>query len=61
MLWKQLQESTVISLSCDGLLERATQSDQSLRAFSVPLIHLNKQTAFKDTELLGFGEKCPEF
>lgn len=40
MLWKQLEdESTVISLSCDSLLERATQLDQSFCAFSVPLIH----------------------
>lgn len=44
MLWKQLQdESTVISLSCDSLLERATQLDQSFCAFSVPLIHFNRR------------------
>lgn len=41
MLWKQLEdESTVISLSCDSLLERATQLDQSFCAFRVHLIHL---------------------
>ncbi len=44
MLWKQLEdESTVISLSCDSLLERATQLDQSFCAFSVPLINLNNK------------------
>lgn len=38
MLYEQLEdESTVISLSCDSLLERATQLDQSFCAFSVPL------------------------
>lgn len=43
MLWKQLEnESTVMSLSCDHWLERATQLDQSFCAFSVPLIHFNK-------------------
>lgn len=64
MLWKQLEdESTVMSLSCDSLLERATQLDQSFCAFSVPLIHFNnkKKNKFENTEMLHFREKCPEF
>lgn len=61
MLWKQLEdESTVISLSCDSLLERATQLDQSFCAFSVPLIHFIKKKAFENTEMFAFREKCSD-
>lgn len=46
--------STVISLSCDSLLERATRLDQSFCAFSVPLIHFNnKKQAFEMSEISG--------
>lgn len=63
MLWKQLDESTVISLSCDSLLERATQLDQSFCAFSVPLIHFNKKKSkhLKTLKCCISGEKAESF
>lgn len=68
MLWKRIRdESTVISLSRDSLLERATQLDQSFCAFSVPLIrfqtkqHLNWNVALwekKLPELQALNDPC---
>lgn len=44
MLWKQSEYgSTVMSSSCDRLLERATRSDQSFCAFRVSLTHFTQK------------------
>lgn len=62
MLWKQLEdESTVISLSCDSLLERATQLDQSFCAFSVPLVHLTKDKSLITLKCCITGKNAPNF
>jgi len=62
MLWKQLEdESTVISLSCDSLFERATRLDQSFCAFSVPLIHLNKNKHLETLKFCISGKNVQNF
>lgn len=53
-------ESTVISLSCDSLLERATRLDQSFCAFSVPLIHFN-DNHLKTLKCCILGKDAPNF